>query len=621
MAESKKTSGSPPAPAVPAKEPIDKQEQLDSALEPKASSKTKPDSEPETRSKAAPAPSSKDEMAGDSGQGKIPLDDMRPKQSYSEAATGFEEKEMVPPSRGKPKAKGKSAPEKDFETSSDRDGDRDMLMDLDPTASTSVLDVSTMEMFDAVSFQVPERNSSLPPTAEEDEPDDDLPAGYEKTSFARRKAPETKVHEENARLRRHAQDLSRKINILITEKQIAEEKSERATERINEMKQAMNSGMTDIERDTESLARDLEKSLEENRALREQLNDAQSHIFSLQPYRKDLTSEEIGREYDTLVEMIQDWVQKFMDPWLDDHTDGVEGVLNIARKRTSDANKFKRTLHQYPDLVHASSFPETDEDIIASIILRYLHDNIFQAILYSDIPKYTEVVSFIENSMQMSVEPKRDLFSVRTWTAEAYNALLSSPPFRSVRERRRKEMTIDLCSILKVFCKKEKMGWFYEQMDDNCVTPAMKLYEKLQVSTHHFYLDINPYIMWSPGGELNASPEFIDSLKNLDCRNILQNRKAFNLTKLDPQPSKKELYHRLLNVCTVVPSLYMRQIGQKDSIKEPIVVRKQQLLVAWGSEEKRNAFIEKGERTIISHLFHSKSERAGESWSSLVRWG
>lgn len=99
-----------------------------------------------------------------------------------------------------------------------------------------------------------------------------------------------------------------------------------------------------------------------------------------------------------------------MDPWLEDHAEGVEGVLTIARKRTADANKFKRTLHQYPDLVHASSFPETDEDIIASIILRYLHDNIFQAILYSDIPKYTEVVSFIENSMQMSVEPKRGMF-------------------------------------------------------------------------------------------------------------------------------------------------------------------------------------------------------------------
>lgn len=174
--------------------------------------------------------------------------------------------------------------------------------------------------------------------------------------------------------------------------------------------------------------------------------------------------------------------------------------------------------------------------------------------------------------------------------------------------------------MLRIFCKKEKMGWFYENMDNNCVWPAMQLYEKLQVSTHHFYLDINPFIMWSGGGELTASPEFIESIKNLDGRNILQNRKAFNMNKIDPQPTKKELYHRLLNVCTVVPSLYMRQIGQRDSIKEPMVVRRQQMLVAWGSEEKRRNFIDKGDRTLVSHLYYSKTERSGDSWITPFRW-
>ncbi|KAI5467020.1 hypothetical protein BGZ63DRAFT_346918 [Mariannaea sp. PMI_226] len=478
-------------------------------------------------------------------------------------------------------------------------------------------------MFDALSYQAaPAGKMNLPPTAEEEEPDDeDLPAGYEKTSFTSRRKqrdPEMKLHEEIQILRRHVNDLSKKHSNLVTEKQIAEEKAERATERLTEMKSAMNSGMTDIERDTESLARDLKKIKEENQTLREQLKDAQAHIFSLQPYRKDLTSEEIGREYDALVESVQDWVQKFMEPWLEDPTEGVEAMMNAARKRGAETSKFKRILQQYPDLVHACQFPETDEDIVASIIMRYLYDNIFQVILYNDIPKYTEIVSFIENHMQMSVEPKRDLFSVRTWTAEAFNALLSSPPFRSVRERRRKDMTVELCSMLRIFCKKEKLPWFYENMENNCVTPAMQLYEKLQVSTHHFYLDINPYIMWSSGGELNGSPEFIDSIANLDCRNILQNRKAFNVNKIDPQPTKKELYHRLLNVCTVVPSLYMRQIGQRDAIKEPIVVRKQQMLVAWGTEEKRRSFMENGDRTLVSHLFASKSERIGEGWIS--RW-
>lgn len=212
-----------------------------------------------------------------------------------------------------------------------------------------------------------------------------------------------------------------------------------------------------------------------------------------------------------------------------------------------------------------------------------------------------------------------DLFAVRTWTAEAYNAILSSSSFRSIRERQRKELTTELASILKIFCKKDQYSWFCTNLDNNCIYPAMQLYEKLQVSTHHFYLDINSFIVWGPGNELSTSPEFIDSLNKLDCRNVLQNRKAFNMAKLDPQPSKKELYHRLTNICTAYPALCMRQIGQKDAIKEPAIVRKQQMLVAWGNEDKRQKFMENGEQPLVSQLYHWRNEKASEPWSVFLR--
>jgi hypothetical protein len=184
-------------------------------------------------------------------------------------------------------------------------------------------------------------------------------------------------------------------------------------------------------------------------------------------------------------------------------------------------------------------------------------------------------------------------------------------------------MTNDLCGLLRVFVKKEKFQWFLANMDSQCVRPAMRLYEKLQVSTHHFYLDINPYIIWGRGNELEASPEFLEQLPNLDCKNILQSRKAFNIAKLDPSPTKKELFHHLYNVCTITPALYMRQIGRKDAIKEPVLVRKQQMLVAWGTQEKREQFRENGDRPIVGQLYYAKSggERL-ESWAaSLARWG
>jgi DNA repair exonuclease SbcCD ATPase subunit len=91
------------------------------------------------------------------------------------------------------------------------------------------------------------------------------------------------------------QQLHRQIQILTTERYLAEEKAERAAERIEEMKRFMQRGISDIDHDTEGLLRDAEKLKEENKILKEQVNDAQSHIFSLQPYRKELTPDEVGR--------------------------------------------------------------------------------------------------------------------------------------------------------------------------------------------------------------------------------------------------------------------------------------------------------------------------------------
>ncbi|KAI6762845.1 hypothetical protein HG530_008825 [Fusarium avenaceum] len=489
------------------------------------------------------------------------------------------------------------------------------LMELDNSIETLItFDDATahQSQSQSQSQSPPLRRTGLLPTSEEFQSLDHL-AGFSNDNLTH---TDDKLKEENILLLHHIQDLQRKLSTLSTDRQIAEEKADKLSEKVEKMKQRMSSSMTEVERSSETLATKVEELTEENRVLREQLNDAQSHIFSLQPYRKDFTPEEVGQEYDTLVEHVQDWVQKFMDPWLEDYKDGAEAFMNNAKKRAVDANKFRKVLYQYPDLANGSTFPETDEDIIASVIMRFLHDNIFQSVLYGSIPHYVEVISFIENQMQASVEPKRDLFSVRTWTAEAYNTLLSSPQFRSVRQERREQMTQELANILKIFFKREQFQWFCENLSKRVVVPAMKLYEKFLVSTNHFYLDINPFIVRA-GGELTTSTDFIDTIRKLDCRNVLQNRKAFNVEKLDPPPSKKELYHRLQNICTVVPALYMRQIGQRDAIKDPIVIRKQQMLVAWGPEEKRRAYQSGGDRTLVSHLYASNS--AAEGWAAFLK--
>ncbi|OLN87211.1 hypothetical protein CCHL11_03529 [Colletotrichum chlorophyti] len=430
-------------------------------------------------------------------------------------------------------------------------------------------------------------------------------------------------HVKDIHRQRELEELRQKLKVTTARAEIAEEKAVNAEQRVVEVKATKISSFNEAQKDTGSLTSRLEKLEKENSTLKEQLRDAQSHIFSLQPYRKELTPEEVGREYDDLIEGITDWVAKFMSPFLDDHTAGVNAILSIARRRPTDAIRLKQIIQACPDLAHASMFPETDEDLAIAIILRFLNENIFQRILYGTISNYVEALGFVEGALQTQVEPKRDIFAIRTWTAEAYNAILSSHPFKGCRAKKTEELTKELAGIFKLFCKKDHVAQFHEEFEKNCVVPAMRLYEKIQVSTNHFYFDINPYIMWgSQEGQFQTSPEFMTDLRNLDCRNILQNRKAFNLDKIDPEPSQKELHYHLLNVCTIAPALYMRQIGRKDVIRPPQSVRKQQMLVAWGTQEKRDMFQHDSERTLLSHLYHAQNDRERQEaggWATF-RW-
>lgn len=181
---------------------------------------------------------------------------------------------------------------------------------------------------------------------------------------------------------------------------------------------------------------------------------------------------------------------------------------------------------------------------------------------------------------------------------------------------------MELASLFRMFKKDKDWAKLCYSCQEEFIKPAVALHERFVTSTHHFYLDLNPYMIWSGRQNLETSPDFLDDLPNLKCENILQNRKPFNVAKLDPQPTKEQLHRELANVVTVVPALYMRQVGKGDVIKEPAVVRMQQVLVAWGPPEKRERFIMKGDRTMMYRLYHSQRARAerGQDSSGWAPW-
>ena len=103
---------------------------------------------------------------------------------------------------------------------------------------------------------------------------------------------------------------------------------------------------------------------------------------------------------------MSEWAEKFMEPVLADDTMKTELVAS-SRKKTSELSTIKKYLSRHPDLLRGIHFPETDVDVAIGIIMRFLHDTIFQRVLYGTVTELVGPVNFIEGSMRANVQPER----------------------------------------------------------------------------------------------------------------------------------------------------------------------------------------------------------------------
>jgi len=94
------------------------------------------------------------------------------------------------------------------------------------------------------------------------------------------------------------------------------------------------------------------------------------------------------------------------DPIIDDEAN-LQHAIARAKKAPEDVAKLRTCIGNHPDLIHGCLYPETDVDIMISIVLRHLNDNIFQKGVPGNVRQLGEAVGQIEASMQSHVEPKR----------------------------------------------------------------------------------------------------------------------------------------------------------------------------------------------------------------------
>lgn len=309
--------------------------------------------------------------------------------------------------------------------------------------------------------------------------------------------------------------------------------------------------------------------------LQQDLEEAHSLIFSLQPSQPPLTDTEAARDFKTLVTSVEQWV---------------DTKISVSPKRSWSIADHKASTALL-DLVtaqgkNAFAYPDTDEYNIIAVIMRFLYIKIFSTGFLEHLPgAYKTIIPRIEHNMSQ-LDPPRDLRTRLTWRSETFTAIANNPGFKDRFETMNRNLANELFSVLQVFITSTALtNDIIDGIYENIIKRAYSLMLKMHLSVDEYK------IQWSEVYDAPANANIM--IKDLDSFEFfdLQSTRAINLRP--PQARIQWLFD-------VTPKLSVRKV-LPNSYAKPKVLIKPRILVT--TKEKTGSEI-----TEIDDLFGGKHQ-------------
>ncbi|KAI0179780.1 hypothetical protein GGR52DRAFT_528397 [Hypoxylon sp. FL1284] len=232
--------------------------------------------------------------------------------------------------------------------------------------------------------------------------------------------------------------------------------------------------------------------------------------------------------------------------------------------------RFCNQLRKWTDLQILLSIPGVEEEIISTIIVRWLMDAIFSTILCGRAGRTADVLTTIEYAM---IRANYDNISIRSWMAQACSAMFADPGIQNRRTEAVRTLTEELATMLNFLS--DRRTNFVASIAREIVEPAMALHEKFLSSNSMFQLRMNS--KFTPGRAFTGGR--IADLKSVQLINTPGNSE-FDIEKLSPPPTLQEIQQGLEIIASNRPALEVIEVGV-GSMKEARVIRKEVILVAW----------------------------------------
>ncbi|KAI8631806.1 hypothetical protein F5Y19DRAFT_472690 [Xylariaceae sp. FL1651] len=316
-------------------------------------------------------------------------------------------------------------------------------------------------------------------------------------------------------------------------------------------------------------------------SLESAIADRESQILSLQPYRVEITRDEVGKCYQNLCQEVTDWVETWTDKFIDDEHTGKQSVDFVSHNLHIKTG-FRHFLFSNGDVSSAIGCPGIDQEILVACIMRVIRHHIFLSPMCSVATYTLQILEQTEEAMLHSAVPKPDNFAIRSWRAQTYHAVFSHPDYRKTRERSVATLSIMLRKLLGFILGPNDDTEFIRSISSKIFEPALQLRELFEVSTDEYYFDSNDWI--EAGARINPNipgEQMRDFLASLDCVNIAQHKAGFEIEKLQPTPSVDELRQNLFFVCSIQPALMVREPLKNDEFREPVMLSKEKVLMEW----------------------------------------
>ncbi|KAI0107420.1 hypothetical protein F4776DRAFT_668223 [Hypoxylon sp. NC0597] len=338
--------------------------------------------------------------------------------------------------------------------------------------------------------------------------------------------------------------------------------------------------------ENKSMGEKIGNLVEENTQLQSAARDRESHIFSLLPYREDLTTYDAIRKYEDLVREVNDFVSDWTDSLLDSDKLQAESI-QYAKSNPGAIREFYNYLYKWEGLYGATiQMRDIDQEILNAFILRYLWENVFSTVLCNSAANVITVLDSLEHAMDESTDPKPDIFCVKSWRAQAHHAMFAHPDTRKLRKEVQHKLSHNLVYMLGFVGREKNKAAFAESLSTKIIDPALRLHEKFLTSTNDFRLGMDH--SFRPGQKFDGE---VARLRRVRCVDVAKNYRNFIIDKLNPIPSVEDLRRNLHILCSTRPALIVTEVGQGRSLKKPTVICKEQVLVAWIEQDGHQELI------------------------------